>query len=197
VSRYSRQNTWKNFRLETGQLSKIADQERSAARVIDKIRQTSDIDTIFKTATLEVRKFLDVERVTIYKFRDDYFGDFVTESESGGWPKLVGSGWEDPYLHEHQGGRFRNNEPLVVDDVYMAGLTDCHVEALEDFGVKSCLVVAIFPRLKSSGACFPPFKTVGTRHWQESEVKLMMQIADHLGSGSPTSRIPQTSQSPN
>ncbi|AFZ17757.1 GAF domain-containing protein [Allocoleopsis franciscana] len=168
------------LQTRTGQLSKIAEQERSAARVIDKIRQTTDIDTIFKTTTLEVRKFLDVERVTIYKFRENYFGDFVTESESGGWPKLVGSGWEDPYLHENRGGRFRNNEPLVVDDVYHAGLTECHVEALEEFGVKSCLVVAIFQGSKLWGL-LSAFQNSGTRHWQESEVKLMMQIADHLG----------------
>ena len=168
------------LQTQTGQLSKIAEQERSAARVIDKIRQTTEIETIFKTTTLEVRKFLNVERVTIYKFREDYFGDFVTESESGGWPKLVGSGWEDPYLSEHQGGRFRNNEPLVVDDVYHGGLTDCHVEALEEFGVKSCLVVAIFQGSKLWGL-LSAFQNSGTRHWQESEVKLMMQIADHLG----------------
>jgi len=160
--------------------AKIAERERAVSRVISKLRASLDIDTIFTTTTQEVRVLLNIERVTIYKFRDDYFGDFVTESESGGWPKLVGSGWEDPYLNEHQGGRFRNNEPLVVDDVYNGGLTDCHVEALEDFGVKSCMVVSIFQGEKLWGL-LSAFQNSAPRHWEEGEVKLLTQIGAQLG----------------
>ncbi|HBL14063.1 MAG TPA: chemotaxis protein, partial [Cyanobacteria bacterium UBA11162] len=96
------------IQTQSEQRAKEAQLERSLAKVVDRIRQTFDLDKIFETTTQEVRKLLNVERVTIYKFRSDYFGDFVCESETGGWPKLVGSGWEDPYLNEHQGGRFRN-----------------------------------------------------------------------------------------
>ncbi|HEY9729026.1 MAG TPA: GAF domain-containing protein, partial [Chroococcales cyanobacterium] len=170
----------KQIQTESEQRAKAAQAERSLARVIDKIRQSFEIDKIFETTTQEVRKLLNVERVTIYKFREDYFGDFVTESETGGWPKLVGSGWEDPYLNEHQGGRFRNNEPLVVDDVYNGGLTDCHVEALEYFGVKSCAVVAIFQGLKLWGL-LSAFQHTGPRHWEEGEVKILAQIGTQLG----------------
>jgi methyl-accepting chemotaxis protein PixJ len=170
----------KQLQEQSTQIAKAADRERAAAKVIDKIRQTSDIDTIFKTTTQEVRKLLGVERVTIYKFRPDYFGDFVVESESGGWPKLVGSGWEDPYLNEHQGGKFRNNEPFVVDDVYNANLTDCHVEALEEFGVKSCVVVSIFQGQKLWGL-LSAFQHSGSRHWEDGEVKVLAQIGTQLG----------------
>ncbi len=161
------------------QLAQEAKREREAAKVIEKIRQSSDIDIIFKTTTQEVRKLLGVERLTIYKFRPDYFGDFVVESASEDWPKLVGSGWEDPYLNEHQGGRFRNNEALVVDDVYNGGLTDCHVEALEYFGVKSCMVVSIFQGKKLWGL-LSAFQHSGPRHWEEGEVKVLSQIANQL-----------------
>ncbi|AFZ21478.1 GAF domain-containing protein [Allocoleopsis franciscana] len=165
---------------QTQQMGKEAERERAIARVIDKIRQSSDMDAIFRVAAQEVRRLLDVERITIYKFRPDYFGDFMVESETGGWPKLVGSGWEDPYLQENQGGRFRNNEPLVVDDVYNGGLTDCHVEALEYFGVKSCMVVSIFQGKKLWGL-LSAFQHSGSRHWQDNEVKLLFQIAAQLG----------------
>ena len=165
---------------QTQQMGKEAERERAIARVIDKIRQSSDMDAIFRVAAQEVRRLLDVERITIYKFRPDYFGDFLVESETGGWPKLVGSGWEDPYLQENEGGRFRHNEPLVVDDVYNGGLTDCHVEALEYFGVKSCMVVSIFQGKKLWGL-LSAFQHSGPRHWQDNEVKLLFQIAAQLG----------------
>lgn len=177
-------------------LTKAAEQEQALNRVITRIRQSSELDSIFSVTTQEVRRLFNIERVTIYKFRDDYFGDFVTESESGGWRKLVGSGWEDPYLNEHQGGRFQNNQPLVVDDIYTGEtiwedgkfnlqkpkrlLTDCHIEALEYFEVKSCAVVAIFQGQKLWGL-LSAFQNSGSRHWQEAEVKLLMRVADQLG----------------
>lgn len=177
-------------------LTKAAAQEQALNRVITRIRQTSELESIFSITTQEVRRLFNIERVTIYKFRDDYFGDFVTESEAGGWRKLVGSGWEDPYLNEHQGGRFRDNQPLVVDDIYegetvwedgkfnlrMAKrpLTDCHIEALDFFEVKSCAVVAIFQGQTLWGL-LSAFQNSAPRHWEESEVKLLMRVADQLG----------------
>ncbi|MBD2022629.1 GAF domain-containing protein, partial [Leptolyngbya sp. FACHB-36] len=161
-----------------------------------KIRQVSDLDSIFSTTTQEVRRLCNIERVTIYKFREDYFGDFITESEAGGWRKLVGSGWEDPYLNEHQGGRFRQNLPLVVDDIHVGEtiwedgkfnlqkpkrpLTDCHIEALEYYEVTSCAVVAIFQGQTLWGL-LSAFHNSGPRHWEEAEVKLLMRVADQLG----------------
>ncbi|HBB32499.1 MAG TPA: chemotaxis protein [Cyanobacteria bacterium UBA8803] len=168
------------LQLRAEQVAQTAERERAVARTVEKIRQTADLETIFQTATKEVRKLLNVERVTIYKFREDYFGDFVYESESGGWPKLVGSGWEDPYLQENQGGRFRKNEPLVVDDIYHAALTDCHIEALENFGAKSCLVVSIFQGSQLWGL-LSAFQHSGPRHWEETEVKLLAQVSTQLG----------------
>jgi len=170
----------RQIQAQSVQLTRERHREQALARVIDKIRKTLDIDTIFQTAVQEVRTLLGVERMAIYEFRPDYFGDFIYESESGGWPQLVGSGWEDPYLQEHQGGRFRDHEALVVDDVYHAGLTDCHVEALEYFGVKSCLVVSIFRGQKLWGL-LSAFQHSGPRHWQESEVNLVTQVGNQLG----------------
>ncbi|HEY9709896.1 MAG TPA: GAF domain-containing protein, partial [Oculatellaceae cyanobacterium] len=170
----------KTIHAQTEQQAKEAERERALAKVVDKIRQNLALDKLFETTTLEVRRLLNVERVTIYKFREDYFGDFICESESGGWPKLVGSGWEDPYLQEHQGGRVRNNEPLVTNDVYDGSLTDCHVEALEYFGVKSCLVVSIFQGKKLWGL-LSAFQNTGPRHWDEGEVRLLTQVGTHLG----------------
>ncbi|MBW4626025.1 MAG: GAF domain-containing protein [Brasilonema octagenarum HA4186-MV1] len=170
----------KQLQEQATHIARTAERERGAAKVIEKIRQTSDIDTIFKTATQEIRKLLGVERLAIYKFRPDYFGDFIVESESGGWPKLVGSGWEDSYVQEHQGGRLRDNEPYFADDIYKANLSDCHIETLEGFGVKSFLVVAIFQGQKLWGL-LSAFQHSAPRHWEEAEIKVLMQIASQLG----------------
>jgi GAF domain-containing protein/CheY-like chemotaxis protein len=162
------------------ELAQEAERERALAQVIDKIRQTLDLDTIFQTAATEVRQLLDVERIAIYKFREDYFGDFIFESEAGDLPKLVGSAWDDTYLSKHQGGRLRQNEAFFADDIYKANLTDCHIETLESFGIKSFAVVALFKGEKLWGM-LSAFQHSKPRHWQEREVKLLMQVAAQLG----------------
>jgi len=170
--------------------------EQALNRVISKIRQTVELDAIFTTTTQEMRRLLGIERVTIYKFREDFFGDFVNESDAGGFPKLVGSGWEDSYLNKHQGGRFRENIPFVVDDIHegivpwengrlnsrapRAPLTDCHIEALEYYQACSCAVVAIFKGNQLWGL-LSAFQSTEIRHWEEVEVKLMMQVATQIG----------------
>ncbi|HEY9645464.1 MAG TPA: GAF domain-containing protein [Chroococcidiopsis sp.] len=178
------------------QLAKTAERERILSQVLSKLRQTLDIQSIFNIVTQEARRLLKVERLTIYKFREDYFGDFVTESVSGDWPRLVGSGWEDPYLNEHQGGRFRNNLPLVVDDIHLGEtlwengrlnrviarkpMTDCHVEALEGYQVQACAVVSIFQGNKLWGL-LSAFQNTGSRCWEDEEITLMMRIAEQVG----------------
>ena len=51
-------------------LAKASERERSLARVMDKIRQTFDLNVIFKNTTQEVRQLLRAERVCVYKFRN-------------------------------------------------------------------------------------------------------------------------------
>lgn len=156
--------------------------ENALAKVIEKLRQPFDLEVVYKTATLEVRKLLEIERVCIYKFRSDYFGDFVAEAELAGFPRLVGSGWEDSYLQENQGGRFRKNEAFVCDDINHADLSDCHIEALQEFGIKSCAVVAIFQGQKLWGL-LSAFQSTSMRHWSESEVQLLKRVAAQIGIG--------------
>jgi methyl-accepting chemotaxis protein PixJ len=148
--------------------------------LIGKMNNASSFERTCQAAVQEVRQMLDVERVAIYKFRPDYFGDFVYESESGGFPNLVGSAWEDTYIQEHQGGRFRNNEPYLADNIYAARLSECHVKTLEHFGVKSYLIVAIKQGEKLWGL-LSAFQHSGSRHWLDSDVTLLSEIGRQLG----------------
>ncbi|MCX7597009.1 MAG: GAF domain-containing protein, partial [Fischerella sp.] len=160
--------------------TKAAKHKQLLPTIIQKINTALYIDRACETAVQEARQLLGVERVAIYKFRPDYFGDFIFESESGGWPKLVGSAWEDTYIKEHQGGRFRNDEPYIINNVYTAGLSNCHLATLEYFGIKSCLVVAIKQGEQLWGL-LSAFQHSSPKHWLEIDVTLLTGIAQQLG----------------
>jgi GAF domain-containing protein len=75
--------------------------EKAVAEIIDKIRRSLDIKTIFRTTTDEVRQLLQVDRVVIYRFNSDWSGEFVVESVAEGWQSLLEKQIFDPSLPEN------------------------------------------------------------------------------------------------
>jgi methyl-accepting chemotaxis protein PixJ len=182
----------KQVETQTEQLAKLATRERDFVRVIDqvnksvleRIRQSSDIETIFGQSTQQIRQFLQVDRVAIYRFNNSWGGSFVSESVAPGWVRLVGTdlhtAWDDTHLQETQGGRYRNNESFVVNDVYKAGHAACHLEILEQFQVKAYMIVPIFSGHELWGL-MGAYQNSAPRHWEESEVNLLAQLGAQLG----------------
>ncbi|MBE9060972.1 GAF domain-containing protein [cf. Phormidesmis sp. LEGE 11477] len=162
------------------EMDRAAENQEALPEIINKISNTAYTEKIYQTAVEEVRQLLNVEHACIYKFRPDYFGDFIYESHSGGWPNLVGSAWEDTYVQKHQGGRFQNTEqPFLADDIYTAGLSECHIQTLEYFKVRSFLIVAIRQEGKLWGL-LSTFQHSGSRHWLESDVKVLQEISRQM-----------------
>ena len=162
------------------EMARASENQEALPEIINKISNIAYAEEIYQTAVQEVRKLLNIEHVCIYKFRPDYFGDFIYESSVNGSPSLVGSAWEDTYVQKHQGGRFRDTEqPFLADDVYTAGLSECHIQTLEHFEVKSFVIVAIRQGGKLWGL-LSAFQHSGPRHWLESDVKVLQDISRQM-----------------
>ncbi len=63
--------------------------------IISKIRRTLDLNNVLGITTIETRKLLKADRVVIYKFNDDYTGQFIAESVADGWISLIEKQEED------------------------------------------------------------------------------------------------------
>ncbi len=166
------------------QVTKAVERQQAVASVIDKIRETSDIDTIFQTVTREVQQLLECDRLAVYRFHADWSGTFVAESVAKGWVKLVGPDiktvWPDTFLQRTQGGRYRKHENFVVNDIYETIHTPCHREVLEQFEVKAYVIVPVFAGDKLWGL-LGAYQNDSTRYWQEEEVNLLAQIGKQFG----------------
>jgi PAS domain S-box-containing protein len=79
-------------------LRQSAERERAIAEVIQRMRQTLDINTIFSATTEELRHVINCDRVGIYRFNPDWSGEFVAESVANGWTPLVAKQKNDPEL---------------------------------------------------------------------------------------------------
>ncbi len=175
------------IKAQAAELARAAEREKQiyrqkiVARIIDKIRQILDIETIFAIATQEVRQLLNADRVAIYQFLPDWTGTFVAESVAEGYVPLVGTLpiIEDTYLQETKGGRYANNETFAVDDIYQAGHADCHIQLLEQFEAKAYVIVPLFQGEKLWGL-LAAYQNSAPRHWQEDEIDLLSQIGSQL-----------------
>lgn len=179
------------LQAKTEKLALAIEREKTLTKVVDKIRLSLDVNSIFKNATQEVRRLLKAERVSVYQFRSDWSGIFVAESVATGLQKWVGPDittvWEDSYLQETQGGRYRQNQKNAVenvhskaDDINNAGLSQCHVEMLEQMQIKAYIIVPIFVGDNLWGL-LAAYQHSDVRQWDDAEVNVLAQVGIQMG----------------
>ncbi|AFZ60064.1 GAF domain-containing protein [Anabaena cylindrica FACHB-243] len=148
------------------------------------IRESLEIEVILNTSVNEARSLLVVDRVAVYRFQPDWSGEFITEAVVPGWVKLAAESdvkkvWQDTYLQETQGGRFRNYETLIVRDIYQAGLQPCHIELLEQFQARAYVITPIFVG-ESLWGLLGMYQNDQPYWWTTGEIELLQQIASQL-----------------
>ncbi|AUB34299.1 GAF domain-like [Nostoc flagelliforme CCNUN1] len=171
-------------RQQTLNLQQAAEQQRVLFEVVAKVRESLDLDAIFQTTTQEICKSLQADRVAVYRFHADWSGEYIAEFVGDRWVKLVNDNvntvWQDSYLQETQGGRYRHNESFAVDDIYQAGHSECHIAALEQLQARAYAIAPIFIGQQLWGL-LAAYQNSAPRHWEASEIKFITQIANQLG----------------
>lgn len=160
--------------------------QRALTEVVGKIRSSLNIDLILSTTCQEVCKMLRVERVGVYRFNEDWSGEFVSnfgmvESQ---WDSINPFGknlvWEDTHLQETKGGRYRNNENFAVNDIYQVGHSRCHLDILEQFKIRAYALTPIFVG-KNLWGLLAAYQHSAPRQWDGMEVEFLGQVASQLG----------------
>ncbi|WP_192881677.1 GAF domain-containing protein [Nostoc sp. CENA543] len=160
-----------------------ARKERLLRLITQEIRQFLDLDAILTTAVTEVRHTLSVDRAAVYRFHPDWSGSFIVESVSKGWKKLVSPDfqevWEDSYLQQTQGGRYKNHETFAVSDIYTVGHQDCHIALLEQFQARAYAIAPIICG-DSLWGLLAIYQNTAPRNWETWEIELLEQIGNQL-----------------
>ncbi len=170
---------------ELQQSKMMANQQRSRAAILAKLQKAVDLETICCTATEEVRQLFNIDRVAIYYFDADWGGGFIPnlESVSPAWAHIIPATravWNDTYLQETQGGRYKNHEVSNVSDIYEAEFSKCHLEVLEYYYIRAFLVIPIFVGQKLWGL-LGIYDHSTPRIWTDFEEAFSSQIATYLG----------------
>ena len=158
--------------------------EHNIAKIIQHIRQSLDIEDIFRAATQDVRESLGCDRVVVYQFFPNWSGEFLVEATTPNLTPLSESKvpmfWQDTYLQETQGGKFRDNETTVVSDIYQQSYMECHLEILEWFQIRAYMVVPVFIG-ETLWGLLAAYQLNHLRQWHKVELSLLKQAGAQLG----------------
>ncbi|MDZ8086902.1 MAG: PAS domain S-box protein [Nostoc sp. DedQUE12b] len=158
------------------QLEQSREQQQLIAAIALQIRQCVKLEEILRTTATEVRQFLKADRVVIYQFQPDMSGTIVAESVLPGWTVALGKQILDTCFYKGTGSDYRQGKKRAIDDIYQAGLTNCHLQLLEQFEVKANLVVPILVKERLWGLLIA-HQCSASRHWQSVELDLLDQLA--------------------
>ncbi|MEM8828507.1 MAG: ATP-binding protein [Cyanobacteria bacterium P01_G01_bin.19] len=182
---------------------------KATATIIDKIRSSQDLATIFQAITKEIRQVLNCDRLIVYQFNSDWSGMVVAESVEGNWismltkqqdfnlsPRLYNSpacslqNWSkterlkpDTYLQKTQGGKYLDREKYtVVNNIYSQGFPDCYIQSLEKYQARAYIIVPIFQDENLWGL-LGAYQNNDIRVWQQEDIDLMVQASNQLAIG--------------
>ncbi len=181
-------NLERQVHIRTAELKRstsIANQQKTLAEILAKLQKPLEMRDLFRTATQEMQQLLQVDRVAVYRFDSDWGGEFVDEfgTVSVGWESIIlatRKTWNDSYMQETKGAQYRYGQVSVVHDVYNSDLSPCHIESLEHYCVQAYMIAPLFVDQRLWGL-IGAYQHERVRHWEDSEVTFLSQLATHLG----------------
>ena len=157
-------------------------QEIALSQVIERIRQTLDIDQILSASTQEVRQLLKADRVAIFNFLEgtNYTeGEFVAEDVLPKFDSALASKVHDRCFGEDYATNYQQGRIFEVSNIKTASLSDCHLSILLRFQIQASLIVPLLQGKHLWGLlcihqCSRP------RQWRKTEVAFVQRIASQL-----------------
>jgi methyl-accepting chemotaxis protein PixJ len=170
-------------RFQIEQMNVRYSRERGLAKMQERLRTAQSAENVFQLATQEGRKLLNVDRMAIYRFNEDWSGNFIAESVGAGWSSLITTipMVADTFLQRTAGGRYKDGGTMAIDDIYLSGHQTCHIELLEQFEARAYVIAPIFGADKKLWGLIAIYQNDRVRKWQEDEIESLRQIGLQVG----------------
>ncbi len=209
--------SWTNVHLANGQIIGIGqniterkqteralktqlEREQLMRTVTGRIRQSLNLQDILDATVKEVRDLLQVDRVIVLRFASDMSATVVAESVVNGWTASIDAQIVDTCFQTGGGKEYYQGHKRAIANIYQAGLTECHINLLEQFEVKANLVVPILLQVSeenlSSGlwGLLIAHQCSRTREWEENQLDLLDQLSVPIAIAIQQSSILQQAQ---
>jgi two-component system, OmpR family, sensor histidine kinase VicK len=159
------------------------------AEVTLKIRQSLQLPEILQTTVTEVQRILAADRVLIYQVFANGTGMPIKEAVLPDFKPILGVKFPEEVFPEDYRQLYTRGRVRAIANVHAidAGLAECLIEFMDEWQIRSKLVVPILQNFKSPTAgehlwgLLIAHQCQTTRQWTEFEQELMQQLADQIG----------------
>ncbi|OUL37855.1 ATPase [Nostoc sp. T09] len=209
--------SWTNVHLANGQIIGIGqniterkqteralktqlEREQLMRTVTGRIRQSLNLQDILNATVREVRDLLQVDRVIVLRFASDMSATVVAESVVNGWTASIDAQIVDTCFQTGAGKEYYQGRKRAIANIYQAGLSECHINLLEQFEVKANLVVPILLQVSEENPCsglwglLIAHQCSRTREWEENQLDLLDQLSVPIAIAIQQSSILQQAQ---
>ncbi|MDT9338456.1 GAF domain-containing protein [Trichodesmium erythraeum 21-75] len=156
------------------------EQSKKLNQISLRIRESLDINRIFRTGVEEALKLMEADRVVVYRFDKDWDGKIISEAVKQGYINIIDMETEVTCFPVDYVEPYRQGRVQVTPDVSKAGLTACHEEQLGKWQVKANIVAPILVNQTLYGL-LGVHQCSETRNWLESDVEVFKQVSLQIG----------------
>ncbi|NJL43328.1 MAG: CBS domain-containing protein [Pseudanabaena sp. SU_2_4] len=174
-----------NKNVETSEPENVSGLQEETARdyllalISMRMRQSLNLEEILETATLEIRTWLQADRVFIYFCDPNWNGIVSIESVSAIQWSLLGVHIRNDYFEKITTDTLIRGNAIAIGNIYTAGLERSDIEFLERFQVKSNLIVPI-SRGNSLWGMMIIHHCTEIRQWQDAEIDFLERFSPQL-----------------
>ncbi|WP_445627828.1 GAF domain-containing sensor histidine kinase [Nostoc sp. DSM 114167] len=158
------------------------EQQKALSGVIARIRESLDIETIFKITVTEVRQLLKSDRVSVFRFYPDlaWEGEFIYEDVATEWDSALAAKLRDHCFSEEFAELYQQGRIRAITDIYQVNASDCYIQILEKFQVRASIIAPLI-KGKDLWGLLCIHQCSNPRQWEVSEIEFVQLIAEHLG----------------
>jgi two-component sensor histidine kinase len=159
-----------------------AEREKLIRKVSERIHQSLHLQDILNATVEEVRDLLQVDRVVVYQLYPDKSGKIMAESVLPEWTISLDQDIQDTCFQAGEISSYHQGHKRAISNIYQAGLTDCHIQLLEQFEVKANLVVPILLEVNEENkdsslwGLLIAHQCSNFREWEDNQLDLLDQL---------------------
>ncbi len=170
-------------------LRQQTDRERLVNRIALQIRQSLKLDEVLATTVEEVQRFLQADRVLIYRINTDGTGCAIHETVLPPYPHVLGQTFPAEVFPPEYHQAYSQGKTRTIANIDRAEIEQCLADFVKQFGVRAKLVVPIVQAHRQTQldrevpylwGLLIAHQCGRDRTWEAWEVELMKQLATQV-----------------
>ena len=160
-------------------LKRQTQRDRRLAEIVQRIRHSLDRDEILSATVAQVQRFLQVDRVLIYRLWADGTGSAIAESVLPPYPPVLGESFPAEVFPKDAHRAYSQGKVRAIADINQMDVAPCLADFVRQFGVQAKLVVPLLQGNHLWGLLIAHHCTE-PRPWQQWEIDGLWYLANQV-----------------